>query len=263
MNNSIRTLQLTILVVAGILLAGCGGTKVLKQPMPLQATQSLVTASDRQLVATLDWVIVRDGPGTWARNADWDQYLLRVRNESRNPVTIDSVHVVDALDFRIDPETERKRLVKASKKTAKRYRGNGVRVKAGAGTGTMLATGAAVTAVGVGVAYGAASAAVMSGGTAAAGGAVAAASALTLIGPALVVGGVVRGVNNSKVNGEIELQQTNFPFEAAPGTERSVTVFFPLAPSPRQVVLTYTDATGTHELALETTAALDGLHLTD
>ena len=263
MNTSIRTLQLTALAFAGIVLTGCGGTKVLKETVPIEATQSLAGASERQLTATLDWVIVRGGPGTWARNADWDQYLLRVQNESRNPIRIDGLHVVDALDVRIDPETERKRLVKASKKTAKRYRGSGVRVKAGAGTGTMLATGAAVTVVGMGVAYGAASAAVISGGTAAAGGAVAAASALTLLGPALVVGGVVRGVNNSKVNGEIEALRTRFPLEVAPGTEQPITVFFPLAPSPRQVVLTYTDATGSHELVLDTTAALDGLHLTD
>lgn len=263
MNTSIRTLQITMLACVAILLSGCGGTKMLKESVPVQATQSLAGASDRQLSATLDWVIVRDGPGTWARNADWDQYLLRVRNESGNPIRIDGVHVVDALDVRIDPETERKRLVKGSKKTAKRYRGTGVRVKAGAGTGTMLATGAAVTVVGVGAAYGAASAAIMSGGAATAGGAAAAASALTLLGPALVVGGVVRGVNNSKVNGEIEALQTSFPLEAAPGAEQPMVVFFPLAPSPRQVVLTYTDATGTHELVLDTTAALDGLHLTE
>ena len=39
MNNSTRTLQVTTLVLAGILLAGCGGAKVLKEPVPMQATK--------------------------------------------------------------------------------------------------------------------------------------------------------------------------------------------------------------------------------
>ena len=51
-------------------LVGCGGTKVLKEPQPMQTTQPLAEVSDQQVTATLDWVIVRDGPGTWAKNAD-------------------------------------------------------------------------------------------------------------------------------------------------------------------------------------------------
>jgi len=63
-------------------LTACGGTKVLKEPDSFVATQPLVTASDQTLSVALDWVIVRDGPGTWAKNSDWDEYLLRVRNQS-------------------------------------------------------------------------------------------------------------------------------------------------------------------------------------
>ena len=32
--------------------------------------------------AALDWIIVRDGPGTWAKNVDWDEYLIRVHTKS-------------------------------------------------------------------------------------------------------------------------------------------------------------------------------------
>ena len=58
-------------------LFGCGGTKVLKESRPMQITQPLGLASDQQKKATLDWVIIRDEPGMWAKNADWDEYLLR------------------------------------------------------------------------------------------------------------------------------------------------------------------------------------------
>ncbi len=64
-----------LLVQSGFLLlllglSGCGGTKVLKEPEPLVVTRPLATASDQHLSATLDWVIFRDGPGTWAKNVD-------------------------------------------------------------------------------------------------------------------------------------------------------------------------------------------------
>jgi hypothetical protein len=65
-----------------IVLSGCGGTKVLKEPEPLQLTNILASTANEQISATLDWVIVRDGPGTWAKNADWDEYLLTVTNLS-------------------------------------------------------------------------------------------------------------------------------------------------------------------------------------
>ena len=82
-----------ILVQSGILLlllalSGCGGTKVLKEAQPIQTTQPLATVSDQQVTAILDWVIVRDGPGTWAKNADWDEYLLRIRNLSDQPIQV-------------------------------------------------------------------------------------------------------------------------------------------------------------------------------
>ena len=107
--------------------AGCGGTKVLKEPQPIQTTQALATISDERVTATLDWVIVRDGPGTWAKNADWDEYLLRFNNQSDEPVIITQLIVVDSLDARTEAQFGRKQLVKGSKKTARRYKSQGSR----------------------------------------------------------------------------------------------------------------------------------------
>ncbi len=49
-------------VVTALVLSACGGTKVLKDSQPLQATKSLAAASDQRVTAILDWVIVRE-PG--------------------------------------------------------------------------------------------------------------------------------------------------------------------------------------------------------
>lgn len=248
------------LLCVALILGACGGAKVLKEPRPLQTAQPLVTADDQRLRVKLDWVIVRDGPGTWAKNADWDEYLLSVSNLSAEPITVTQLTVVDSLGTSVDPQRGRKSLVKGSKKTGRRYRKSGLEVKAGRGAGTMLVAGAAVTALGYGAASAAAYGSLASGATAA-GSAGAAAGGLLLLGPALAVGGVVRGVRNSAVNARIEERQTGFPILVSAGEERSLDVFFPLAPSPQIVALSYTDASGEHSLTIDTRDALAGLHL--
>lgn len=251
-----RQLVFTCALVCMFVLSGCGGTKVLKEAQPIQTTQPLATVSDQQVTVILDWVIVRDGPGTWAKNADWDEYLLRIRNLSDQPIQVIRVIVVDSLDTRIESQPKRKQLVKGSKQTTRRYKDSGIKVKAGRGAGTMLVAGAAVTVIGVG----AASVVAVSGATVA-GSAGAAAGGLLLLGPALVVGGIVRGVRNSAVNKQIEQRQTVLPLELSAGEELSLNVFFPLAPSPGMVEVSYTDVTGEHSLTIDTNTALNGLHI--
>jgi len=243
-------LPIVLALFAG--LSGCGGTKILKEPQPLAPQQSLVTGSDARVTGMLDWVIVRGGPGTWAKNADWDEYLLTVRNDSAAPIVVTAVTVTDSSETQHSPMASRKKLVKASKQTAKRYRGQGIKVKAGVGGGALLVTGVLSANVGMG-----AGAAAVYGSSAAAG---AAAGALVLA-PVLVVGGVVKGVNNNKVNAEIESRQTTLPLQVESGSSQSFNMFFPLSPSPLRVRIDYYDATGEHTLVLDTSAVLDGLHL--
>lgn len=232
-------------------LSGCGGAKLLKAPAPLEATDSLARAADGRLSATLEWVIVRDGPGTWARNADWDEYMIRVQNLNGEPVQITSIAVVDALGTVIQPRDSRKQLVAGTKETKRRYKDEGVKVEVGAGAGKLLAgagiaaaTGAAATMAAVG--YGTAAGAATVGSI--------------IFVPALAVGGVVRGVNNSKVNQQIESRQTPLPTVLGE-KEEPLVAFFPLTPSPRRIELTYGDSEGDHILIINTVAALDGLHL--
>lgn len=262
MNNIYRHYATIIALIAiTTLLTGCGGTKVLKEPQPVQLENPLAVTADARMTATLDWVIVRDGPGTWARNADWDEYLLRVRNHSDRTLSIVEITVIDSLQTRVGPRSGRKQLVKGSKATARRYRDSGLPVKAGRGATTLIVAGTAVTAVGVATAYAAAPAAILSGTTSATA-AGTAMSGLVLLGPAIAVGGIMRAANNSAVNTEIEKRQTILPLDVPPGQESSLDVFFPLAPSPVMIELVYADDAGRrHTVTIDTSATLDGLHL--
>lgn len=235
--------------------SGCGGSKVLKDPEPLVLTKSLAGASDERLSVTLEWVIVRDGPGTWAKNADWDEYLVKIANRSTHPMQVTELVVVNSLNERIESLPSRRQLVRRSKKTSARYKKLGIKVEAGSGDAKVLPV-AGVTAAGA--AFGAMSAA-SAPLVPAAGGAVVVGA--VVLAPVLAVGGIVRGVNQSAVNEQIKQRQTVFPIEASAGDELMLDVFFPLAPSPRSVELVYSDATDQHSIVIDTSSVLDGLHM--
>jgi len=224
---------------------------VLKDPEPLALTQALSSASGQALSATLDWVIFRDGPGTWAKNVDWDEYMISIQNVSGESLQVTSVIVVDSLGTQIEPRQKRKELVKGTKETKRRYKDEGLKVKAGIGGGVLIGTGVAIAAGSSGL-----GAAAMAGGGAAAG-----AAAVVVLVPVLAVGGVLRGVNNSKVNDQIDIRQTLLPFELEKEEKKNLVLFFPLSPSPQRIQISYADGQGDHTLTMDTQAALDGLHL--
>ena len=118
--------------------------------------------------------------------------------------------------------------------SAEAYEGEGVVVVSGAGTAALV-TGGAVSAA---VAVGTAAAAPFAGGAAVAG----VAAAGLVLAPVLITGGVIKGVNHSKVSQEIEARSTDLPLAVAHGQVAEVTAFFPLTVSPSKVEVVYDEA---------------------
>lgn len=243
------------IALAFLCLAGCGGAKVLKEPKAMELEGSLVVESDSSLTAGFDWVIVRDGPGTWSKNADWDEYLFRVHNASDSDISIESVDIYDSLDTRISSSASRRELIKGSKAASKRYKEEGLRVKAGLGGTGLVAVGGATYVAGM-----SAGAALFAGGATGAAAGVAVVGALVAA-PVLIVGGVFRGVNNHKVTSEITNRHTQLPLALSAGNDAALDLFFPLSPSPGKIEINYSDANGAHQLTIDTSVALSGLHL--
>lgn len=245
------SIRLASVAMSCVLLAACGGAKLVRHAAPPPAGPALAAASDDGVEAAVAFVIVRNGTGAWAKNADWDEYLVQVRPRGQGAVRITGARVVDSLGTPLAPGADRKHLVAASKQTVSRYRHSGLKVKAGMG-------GVGLAATGVGAGLGA-------GGVAASGGGMlagtAGAMAFVMVAPAFGVAGIVRAVNNSKVNAEIVRRRSALPATAAPGQWLALDLFFPLAPSPDRLDLDYEDATGPHHLAIDLKPALAGLHL--
>ena len=245
-----------------LLLAGCAGTNVLDEPTLPPDRNPLAVARDRATTATLDWVIVRDGPGTWAKNADWDQYLLRLENRSTTDLRITEVYVEDSMGTKVFPGRDRKGLIAGSKQALDRYQDADIKVKAGTGTAVMAATVMGTTlvggsVVGVGLAY--TSFASLLGISTSFGAAVTAAGAgLVLVGPAMVIR---NRRNQRKVDARIQDIRSRLPFPVEAGMVKRAALFFPISPSPRHIVISYRQGESTQTLRLETRESLAGLHL--
>ena len=264
-----RQFGTALALTLSVLLTACGGgSKLLKEPIAMEFENPLAVAGDESLDATLEWVIVKDGPGTWAKNAWWDQYLLNVRNTGAKPLTLTNVQVVDSLETVVDSHPDRRSLVRASKQTRKRYRGEDIDVRPGAGVGTLVAVGTGTLIYGAGIAAAITMAEaltpIVSLGTATASTSSALAGVATagmVAGPVLIVGGIVKAVNNEKVDEQIGLRQTSLPLTLEPGTQQKMDVFFPVTPSPRAVRISYDAEGGSDVLEVLTGNALSGLHV--
>jgi len=245
-----------------LLLEGCVGTKVLDEPTLLPDRNPLAVAADRAAMTTLDWVIVRDGPGTWAKNADWDQYLLRLENRSTTDLRITEVYVLDSMGTKVFPGRDRKGLIAGSKQVADRYQDADIKVKAGSGTAVMAATVMGTTLVGgsvVGAGLAFSSFASLIGMSTSFGAAVTTAGAgIVLVGPAMVI---KNRRNQRKVDARIQDIRSPMPFPVEAGMVKQVALFFPITPSPRYVVISYTQEESIQTLRLETGESLAGLHL--
>lgn len=118
-----------------------------KTPQPMHETTALApqpplaSGGDDKLGVHLTWVIVRDGMGNRARNADWDEYLPVANHSSGEALRISRASVCEALGNRIATDDYRKRLVKASFRASRLYKENGVEVTAGVAPEAMFLAG--------------------------------------------------------------------------------------------------------------------------
>ena len=244
-----------LLLSIAFLMTACGGNKVLKESKPLELEGPLAVESDANLAVAFDWVIVRDGPGTWSKNADWDEYLFRIHNQGAKEVTIESVVIYDSLETPVQSNSNRKQLIKGSRRAARRYKTEGLEVKAGLGGAGLAAAGGAAYVAGMGLG------AMTIGATGSAASVGVVAVGAIVAAPVLVAGGILRGANNGRVAAEIENRYSALPLTLPADDEAALDIFFPISPSPVRIEIKYSESGDTHLLTIDTAETLDGLHL--
>lgn len=228
-----------VLVLASLLaLTGCGAMTTLRRtPLASEDFSRRVAASDARIEARVEAIVVRNGPGSWAHQASWDEYRIRVRNDSGAPIRVTGVAVRDMLGFSAAPQRELSDLRQATRRALLRYRDHGLTVAGGSNAGASMPLPLGL-----------------------------------LPPPALFagVGGVMLGagsyyavqaLHDQAVNAQIQRRHTALPATIGNAQELGVTLFFPICASPASVELVYADARGEHRLDIETATALSGLHL--
>lgn len=264
MQNPWRNLRIPLhllMLLLVTMLAACGtsrGVKLVKHPTPVDKTQTLAQAKGTHLEARLIAVNYRNGPLAWTRNADWDEYFVAVQALHGNePVIVTDVQVIDFHGRPLQSLGTRSSLLRASREQIKIYEEADIKLTAGAPPGRTLALWGAGT--------GASLAAVPSAGiyttTAAGTGAVAAASVAIIATPAVVIGALVRGNRNYKVDQEIQQRHSTLPITLAEARDAELDLFFPIAPSPQRVELSYRVADQDYTLVIDVADRLAGLHL--
>lgn len=245
---SIR-LHATVLLMA-LLLSACGA-KIVKDAPPPPMDRVIAEAASPHARAQVAWVLVSEGPGSWAEEAVWDEYLIRVRNTSAAPLEVVGAVVQDSSGHDAAPLASRKELIQASKATARRYKEQGVSVYAGLGGASMVKLGAG--SVAAGIAY----PSLVAGSWTTVG----VTLGLVVTGPVLGTIGFVRASRARKMDKRIHARQTPLPLTIPPGEEVVLDLFFPIMPAPNSVTIGYRQDGVENAVAIDTRQALAGLHL--
>lgn len=247
-----RSLGRSLLLLGGlIMLTGCVTSKkyrLAKADTP-PATVLDWSASAASVDLTLHSLIVYHGPGSWKREARWDEYVVQLVNHGDQPVTIESAALIDLQGTPQFPGSEPWALEKLSYTNWDKYGKTGVKLLAGAG----------LVAAYVGAGYAMALSSLAGGGTAA--GAVAVMELIPVV--ALVDIGVVAVMNHdnkTKVQAEFDRRRLPLPRTLAAHERISGSLFFPMTPGPQRLTLKGKSGDTPVEITLEL-KPLAGLHL--
>lgn len=224
-----RLAVLWLSIVFAALCSGCVTSKkyrlAAEDTLPPVALDWNVAAHEASLV--VKHVIVFKGPGSWKREARWDEYVVEVKNAGATPLTIESAELIDLLGEPQVPGSDPWELERRSYTNWDKYGKKGVYLLAGAGAVVIFA----------GAATAAALSSAMSGG-AAAGGAVAVLNVIPVV--AIVDVAVVASMNHAnknKVVAEFARRRMALPCEVASGQAVTGSWFFPMTPAPRELVV--------------------------
>ena len=220
------------MLVAGLCLASaCVSPKYKradKSTPPVQPLNVKFPASTLDI--SLYTEISDGGPGSWKREAFWDEYILIMHNSGDQALNISSATLTDYAGARRSAGSDPWALERESKTMEKRYRDAGIAFARIAAPRAIVSAAepGVVTTAGIG-ATGAA--------------AVGTATAVALP----VVGATVFGINmhnKAAIKKEFNRRRVAIPATLGPGETRAGSFFFPMVPNPQALIVRWTSGAG-------------------
>ncbi len=204
-----------------------------------------IDAGQPPLSLSLRTVIVYDGPGSWKREALWDEYVITVRNSGTTAITISAAELADFAGARRAPGDDPWELEKLSQTLEQRYLRDGVEF-ARSEIPDALVFGSAAVGSAAGTLFSAVSAAATS------------ASVIGLPVYYVVVYGVNR-TNKATVAAEFKRRRLVLPLTLYGGESQTGSLFLPMAPNPQSLEFWWTDGVASNAVVLPL-LRLHGLH---
>lgn len=215
--------SLTRLFIAACLLSACApASRFVQHDKPPAAIDVRGSASGA-LRVTVAAIIGPDQPGSWVKEAAWDE--LSIVLASREGVTVESLEIASALPANAAHSASRNELEGRSR----------ANIEAWQALGTVGGTVASVVGTSL-----------MGAAALATGSAVAGVTAIVAL-PVIVIGAPVHLIRKSMresedralIEAELGRRAVVLPLRVAPGTPVRGSAFFALTPDPRRLVVTY------------------------
>jgi hypothetical protein len=187
------------------------------------------------------------GPGSWKREAFWDEYVMIMHNNGEQALNIASATLMDYAGQVRPAGSDPWALERESKTLEKRYKDAGIAFSRMAAPRVIASAAEPTVAASAGI------------------GAAGAATAATLTAVALpVYGATVFGINmhnKAAIKKEFNRRRVPLPLTLGPGETRTGSFFFPMVPNPQALTVRWTSSAGDGETTLEL-HFLQGLHVT-
>jgi hypothetical protein len=232
--------------------SGCVATKykLAKKDTPPVQSLNISFPPALPLAPTLASLISYGGPGSWKREALWDEYVVTLENRGDRSLSIDSATLADSAGTQYAAGTDPWVLEKQSKTLEKQYKDHGEAFLRAAGPGVLV------------VGAGAAAASATAGGAALVSPALAGAALATVVVLPVyyltIVG--INHHNKKAVMIEFKRRRLSLPLAIAPGETQTGSLFFPMVRAPSSLTLKWSneDVSAVAELTLE---FLHSLHI--
>ncbi len=249
-----NTRCLSLLLIMTLLVSACGGPRINRKPQEMIDHGAMITVDDPHVQVVLDQIMYRNSPGSWAKDANWDEYLLTLKPaDPTTDIFIESILIEDVMGALHGPEITRKALNKSTKRLKKKYKQAGYKVRLGAGS-------THATAIGLSLAMGGSATAGAATATGAIGQLTSAGVGVAVAVPALMIAGLTKVVYNTKVNNKIQQRQTLLP-HLINDRAHQLDLFFPAVPMPQKLVVNYRHQNVNHQITLDLTSVTTDLHI--
>ena len=226
-----------------LLSTGCVSNKYKKAKSDIPPPQMLnVAFAPAPLEATLTTLITYNGPGSWKRDAFWDEYVVTLHNPGNQPLTVTTAGLTDFAGLARTAGGEPWALENESKTLERKYKD--------AGMAFVRYTAPGVLIVGAGASIIAASGGIAVFGPVSAGASAAAAATLVAIPVYYIAVLTINHRNKVAMKNEFTRRRLALPLTLAPGETRTGSFFFPMVPSPRSLGLRWSTATTSGESVL-------------